>query len=415
LYAMIRRHFLQFLPFFTFDTSFTSDATFKKEFLKEVNDREYWIKMLTAIAHPVLEALSKEQLKIKMPVETQPGQEQNRKEVTYLEAFGRLMAGMAPWLEMGPDSSKEGKLRQQYIELSVQSLSHAANPASADFMNFTRGGQPLVDAAFLAHALLRAPQQLWHNLDNNTQKNVITALLSTRIIKPGYNNWLLFSAMVEAALLKFSKQWDAMRVDYAIKQHLAWYKGDGMYGDGPDFHYDYYNSYVIQPMMLDILKAMEENGQGNKEVYDQVLKRAQRYAIIQERLISPEGTFPPTGRSLSYRFGAFQLLAQMALMKALPEELTPGQVRSGLTAVIKRSIEAPGTFDKQGWLRIGLCGSQPSIGETYISTGSLYLCTTGLLPLGLKPDDEFWISPATDWTAKKVWSGQNIVCDKALK
>jgi len=407
---MHRRSFLQFLPF----SALADFSVLKNKGIKQENDREYWINTLTTIANPVLQSLSRGQLKAKMPVESVSGQEQSRKEVTYLEAFGRLMAGMAPWLELGPDNSPEGKLRQKYITLARQSLTQAVNPDSPDYMNFTKGGQPLVDAAFLAHALIRAPHQLWFTLDTKTQQQLIAALLATRSIKPPYNNWLLFSGMIEAALLKFTGQWDAMRVDYAIRQHMAWYKGDGVYGDGPDFHFDYYNSYVIQPMLIDILLVMDEKGQGNNEVYNLVLRRAQRYAAIQERLISPEGTFPPTGRSLAYRFGAFQLLAQLALMKALPGEITASQVRSALTAVIKKCMAAPLTFDKEGWLKIGLYGSQPGIGEGYISTGSLYLCTTGLVSLGLKPEDEFWSGPATDWTAKKVWSGQNVDFDKAL-
>ncbi len=77
-------------------------------------------------------------------------------------------------------------------------------------------------------------------------------------------------------------------------------------------------------------------------------------------------------------------------------------------------IEAPGTFDKDGWLTIGFYGHQPDIGVTYISTGSLYLCTTGLVALGLPPDNEFWKSPATDWTAKKAWKGIDLKRDHAL-
>ena len=77
-------------------------------------------------------------------------------------------------------------------------------------------------------------------------------------------------------------------------------------------------------------------------------------------------------------------------------------------------IEAPGTFDADGWLTIGFCGHQPSIGETYISTGSLYLCAVGLLPLGLPPSDPFWQAPAADWTSKKAWGGQDLPADHAL-
>ena len=377
-------------------------------------DRAYWLSVLRRIADPVLDALSRSQLKSRMSVETLPGLEE-RRAVTHLEAFGRLMAGMAPWLELGPDGSDEGKIRQRYIELALKSLANAVNPKSADFMNFVEGSQPLVDAAFLAQALIRAPRQLWDKLNKETQSHLIDALRSTRKIKPSFNNWLLFSAMIEAALLKFDGRWDPMRVDYALKQHEQWYKGDGVYGDGPEFHWDYYNSYVIQPMLVDITRILKDAGQTSEEQFLKVMVRARRYAAVQERLVSPEGTFPPLGRSLAYRFGAFQLLSQMALMHELPEEIQPAQVRCALTAVIRRMTEAPGTFDENGWLRIGFCGHQPSIAEGYISTGSLYLCSAGLLALGLPADDIFWKSPAADWTAKKIWSGQEVKADHALK
>jgi hypothetical protein len=378
------------------------------------NDRAYWLSVLKKIADPVLEALSRGQLRSRMPVETLPGFEE-RKKVTHLEAFGRLMAGMAPWLEIGPDGSKEGKIRQHYIELAIKSLANAADPKSADFMNFTEGSQPLVDAAFLAQALIRAPRQLWGNLDEATRSRLIDALRSTRAIKPSFNNWLLFSAMVETALLKFDGNWDSTRVDYALRQHEQWYKGDGVYGDGPEFHWDYYNSFVIQPMLIDIIRTLKDAGQASEEQFQKVMARAKRYAAIQERLISPEGTFPPLGRSLAYRFGAFQLLSQMALKHELPEDIQPAQVRCALTAVIRRMAEAPGTFDENGWLRIGFCGHQPSMAEGYISTGSLYLCTVGLLALGLPANDIFWKSPPAEWTSKKIWSGQGVKADQALK
>jgi hypothetical protein len=55
------------------------------------------------------------------------------------------------------------------------------------------------------------------------------------------------------------------------------------------------------------------------------------------------------------------------------------------------------------------------MGETYISTGSLYLCTVGLLPLGLPAGDEFWTCAAEEWTAKRSWGGQDVGRDHALK
>lgn len=380
----------------------------------KIPDRKYWLDVLIRIANPLLESLSKGELKTSMPVECRPGMEANRRKVTYLEAFARLMTGMAPWLELGVDPSEEGLLRQKYILLAQKSIQMAVDPKSPDFMNFTDGGQPLVDAAFLAHAILRAPNVLWHQLNTTTRQQLVAAMKSSRTITPGYNNWLLFSAMVEAFLLFAGEQHDEMRMDLSIRKHMEWYKGDGLYGDGPDFHWDYYNSFVIQPMLQDVLRELMKQGNKYEENYNKVIARAGRYAHIQERLISPEGTFPAIGRSLPYRFGAFHLLAQMALQHRLPDALKPAQVRSALSAVIQRMIEAPGVFDSKGWLTIGFCGHQPNIGESYISTGSLYLCSVGLLPLGLPAGDPFWADAPMDWTSKKIWAGQDFPADHAI-
>ncbi|HEY3388288.1 MAG TPA: DUF2264 domain-containing protein [Prolixibacteraceae bacterium] len=378
-------------------------------------EREYLVNTLIRIADPVLEALSKNHLKERMPVESAPNQEADRRNYTYLEAFGRTLAGMAPWLELGPDDSPEGKLREKYILLAVQCIRNATNPATADFMNFTKGGQPLVDAGFLSQALLRAPTQLWGRLNEQERTNLTDALKSTRVITPGYSNWLLFSAEVEAALLKFTGSCDRMRIDYAVKEHMNWYKGDGIYGDGPNFHYDYYNSFVIQPMLLEVLQTLKEAGDKVDTNFELAFQRSRRYAAIQERLISPEGTYPVTGRSIAYRFGAFQVLAKMAQLHALPDDVSPQQVRSALYTLIKRQIEMPGTFDEKGWLTIGVAGHQPKAGEVYISTGSLYLCTEGLLMLGLPATDPFWQGDDEKWTSKKVWDGEDFPIDHALQ
>jgi len=225
---------------------------------------------------------------------------------------------------------------------------------------------------------------------------------------------VMFAATVEAALLVFGEPTLEPRLEGCVRKMLGWYVGDGVYGDGDFFHYDYYNSFVIHPMLVDVLATLTKHDAKFSPAQVIVLKRARRYAEIQERLIAPDGSFPAVGRSITYRFGAFQTLAQMAWQRELPEHLPPAQVRCALTAVIRRMLEAPGTFDANGWLRIGFCGHQPALGENYISTGSLYLCTAGLLPLGLPPTDEFWSTPATRWTAQKIWSGENLPADHAM-
>ena len=347
-----------------------------------------------------------------MPVEASPGLAQERAKSTHLEAFARSLCGIAPWLELQIEGEEAG-LQISYRQWAREGIRHGTDPSSADYMNFGVTPQSVVDAAFLVLGILRAPAQLWEKLDSATKKNVVKALQTTRQVLPGQSNWLLFSAMVEAGLCFMGEWWDALRVDYALETHREWFVGDGTYGDGKNFHWDYYNSFVIQPMLMKVLETVPARSAMWSSLKPVVMERARRYAAIQERMISPEGTFPAIGRSLTYRFGAFHLLSDVSLRRQLPEGVSPEQVRCALTAVMRRMIERPGTFDEKGWLTIGFSGHQPKMGETYISTGSLYLCAAAWLPLGLPASDVFWSGAAKPWTEVKIWGGEDIVADHA--
>jgi hypothetical protein len=379
----------------------------------ESNRRIYWVNVLQKIATPVLKNLAQRQLKSTMPVEA--ANPKDRAQYTHLEAFGRLLAGIAPWLAAQKLDASETGHQQQFITWAHESLDAATDPNSPDFMNFHRGGQAIVDSAFLSQGILRAPSVLLQPLEPRVQRQIIDALKSSRAIPtPTSNNWVMFAATIEAALHTMGEPTIKERLEDCVNRMLGWYKGDGVYGDGEFFHWDYYNSFVIHPMLLDVLIVLKQRDTQFEPIYNTELARARRYAQIQERLIAPDGTFPSIGRSTTYRFGALQSLAQIALMRQLPERVTPGQVRSAISAVIAKMIEAPGTFDGQGWLQIGFCGHQPSLAEGYISTGSLYLCTAALLPLGLPPGDDFWDAPTTLWTSQRIWAGESLPPDHAI-
>lgn len=369
-----------------------------------------WLIILDRLARPVLTALAEGKLRERMRIETHDARQENLPTATYLEAVGRLLTGIAPWLECDGGDDAEKQLRQEYRALTQKALGCGLDPESPDYLlkHITR--QILVDTAFLAHAVLRAPTQLWTNLSEKTKQDLVGGLELSRTILPAYNNWLLFSASVEAALHRIGRWHDPMRVDCAVRQHLQWYKGDGVYGDGADFHFDYYNSYVIHPMLRAV--AREFGDLVAAADAERIEKRAVRYAAIQERMIMPDGSFPVVGRSICYRGGAFHLLADSALLHTLPAEVAPAQVRCGLTAVLRRTM-GENAYRQDGFLTIGLQGSQRGLAESYISTGSLYLCSAILLPLGLRPEDEFWAGADAPWTQVRVWSGENVPADHA--
>ena len=379
-------------------------------------DRTYWLQQVELVSDPVFKALKERNLRRNMPVEAAPGQTQARTVGTHLEALGRLLAGLAPWLELEPstgETPKETALRNQYRDSAIAGITSALDPSSPDYMHFGESPQTLVDSSFLALALLRAPKQLLQKLDTKTQQRLAEALVTQRKVQPPFNNWLLFAAMNEALLMTLNQPWDRMRIDYALRELQSWYLGDGTYGDGPHFHWDFYNSFVIHPYLLQLMDTLGDQSPSWSAMRTPIHQRAQRYAAIQERLIAPDGSFPPIGRSITYRCGAFHLLADAARRNILPEGVTPPQVRAALSAVIKRTLAPNGTFSSDGWLQIGLAGHQPGLGETYISTGSLYLCSAVWLPLGLPPTDPFWSQPPQPWTSQTIWSGNNLQADHA--
>lgn len=382
-----------------------------------MTDRDYWIRTLLMIGDPLLEACKQRELKARLP---QQGPE-DRQRFASLEAVGRYLAGMAPWLELEADDTEEGKLRARYGELAREAIDAISDPKSPDFALWHGGdaddprAQPLVDASFLALAIVRAPNALWHALAPRVQSNLIEQFHTSKKILPGQNNWLLFGAMMDVALREMGEEWDSMRIDYALRKHMDWYVGDGVYQDGNWFAADYYNSFVIQPYLVDVIRRMDGVEWRWNGILEMIMQRARRYAEQQERIISPEGTFPPLGRSLTYRFGAFHALAQIAFLKELPESLPPAQVRSALSAVIRRMMDMPGNFDELGWLNIGFCGHQPELGERYITVGSQYLCSTVFLPLGLSEDDVFWAGDAMPWTSQRLFGGESLPAEVALE
>lgn len=381
------------------------------------DDRVTWLHWLETVSEPVLSALSQRELRKRMPVESVKGHEAERAIGTHLEAVGRLMMGIAPWLELDAsprESARETKLRERYRGMARGAIASAVDPASPDYMRFGDSSQTVVDASFLALGLLRAPKQLIDTMSATTKQQMIAAMIAERKVLTGVNNWVLFSAMDEALLHRLGAEYDKMRVAYALNSLHSWYKGDGLYGDGPDFHADNYNSYVMHPYLLMLMQVVGDEAVAWKAMRPDIEKRSSRYAAIQERMIGPDGSFPVLGRSITYRAGAFHLLADAALRGLLPEHLSPAQVRGALTATQQRTLGAAQTFDGNGWLQIGLAGHQPSLGETYISTGSLYLCSAAWLPLGLPHTHAFWSSPATAWTQKKVWAGDDAPADHAM-
>ena len=374
------------------------------------SDRAYWCSLAWKMAQPVLENMAKGELQQNMLTEFSPSFDNRNRKVVYMETYGRLMAGIAPWVASEPSDPQEAEQVRQLRSWALQSYKNAVDPQSPDYLCWGVAGQNLVDAAYIAESFLRAYDVLWVPLDEVTKQRYIHEFTSLRAIDPPYTNWFLFSSVIEAFMAKAGAQWDEFRVHTAIRKVEEWYMGDGWYADGPVFAFDYYSSYVFHAMYLETLQAMIDAKANTRidyqKYYDRALPRAQKFAIILERLISPEGTFPVFGRSIPYRMATMQPLALLAWYGKLPEELSNGQVRAALTQVMHRMFDQQNNFNEGGFLTIGFCGSQPDVADWYTNNGSLYMTSLAFMPLGLPSNHPFWTDAAQPWTQVKAWNGQ---------
>lgn len=163
------------------------------------------------------------------------------------------------------------------------------------------------------------------------------------------------------------------------------------------------------------MSCAAKHGLKNADFCPQQQRRLGRYAEQLERMISPEGSYPVIGRSITYRFGSFHAMSSAALMHLLPAHLNPAQVRCGLTAVIRRQLSQPNTFDANGWLRVGYTGAQINMSEDYINTGSEYLCCAAFCALGLPVTDPFWANPYAPWSGLRAWNNVEIPRDHSIR
>lgn len=402
-----------FTVLFLFSSADLSAGQKKKD--KVMSDREIWCDIMWRMAAPVLSNMSEGKLQENMQLELSPTWDGRDRRVSYMECFGRLMAGIAPWLSLPDDDTAEGKQRSQLRAWALQSYKNAVDPSSSDCLLWSENFQTLVDAAYIAESFLRAYNSLWMPLDSVTKERYICQFIALRRINPLYTNWLLFTSTIETFLHKVGAKADYYRIDSALRKVSEWYIGDGWYSDGPSFAFDYYNSFVIHPMFFECLEVLTDGGKKKRDwsgsTFMRATKRMQRYSVILEHLISPEGAFPVFGRSITYRTGVLQPLALAAWKELLPEELSKGQVRAAMTAVIKRMFADERNFNKKGFLTLGFNGKQPHTANVYTNNGSLYLASLAFLPLGLSADHPFWTSPAESWTSKKAWEGEEFPKD----
>ena len=369
-----------------------------------MKDYDLWKNILFKISLPVLDGFLNETIKNEFHIQYSTHLDKNTIEnnnVVFIELFCRTILGLSGYLN---------NIEDEEHNFILNKVLKCFDIVFNGYIIFDCKDQLLVEMANLVLSFYYCPL-LWKNINNATKNNIIKVMKKAYNYNPHDNNWILFSCIVGIFLYKNKYINNIIKIYTNIRNFENFYVGDGWYKDGNDFHMDYYNSYVILPFLCEIYKQLD-----NKTKYEDTFEKLVRHSEFLERLISSDGSFPVFGRSAVYRTAIFHALVYSCFNQKISSNLTFGQIRSGLTEVIKKVfVNNLLNFNEKGFLNLGFSSFQPQIADKYSNSGSVYFSLLVFLPLGLNKNHDFWSSENEEWSQKKLWSGKSINKDAFLR
>jgi hypothetical protein len=309
--------------------------------------------------------------------------------VDAIESFARIASAWGAWLH-NPDNPATLKFQDREIDLETllrQALLDGTNPTNP----YTYWGdighmdQRIVESADIAVAVWMSRERVFHKMTAVEQEQIIAWLAQVDGKGTYTDNWILFTAMVQAVRhhLGFPSPLDDL--DNRLMQISEFYRGDGWYVDGPTDEFELYNAWMFGWHYL--LWAWID-GDRRPNHRQKVLERARSFIDGFLHFFGANGSYAAWGRSVVYRFAAIAPLAVGDFLKIAPED--PGLLRRASSGCIRYFYDR-GLFDPEHhFVRQGYHGNFPPAGEAYISPGSPYWCCHGLFALTFDRDDPFW-------------------------
>ena len=173
---------------------------------------------------------------------------------------------------------------------------------------------------------------------------------STRVITPAFSNWLLFTAMVEAGLARSARRGIGRASTTPCGSTSSGTSATATTATGPTSTGT--TTTASSSSRCCSTSSMPSAGTSPNEPGAGRTRRGRPCgprcspgpdAMPRSRSASsrPTAAFPAIGRSIAYRAGAFQLLAQIALRRELPEGVAPARSEAALSAVLDPHARRP--------------------------------------------------------------------------
>ncbi len=350
----------------------------KTDWKGKLNTKEDFRELLLEIIRPLIPYYSKERAELVLGV-TATNYDQK---AIRLEAFSRPLWGLVPFFAGGGSDA-------EFEDIYRKGLAAGTNPESAEYWGgFHAFDQRFVEMAAISYGLILTPEKLWEPLNEKEKDHLADWLYGINEYELPVCNWVLFAVLVNIALKKLGRKYDAEKLEKYLQGADTFYLGEGWYQDGDSGQKDYYVSFAIHFYSLFYAKVMEEEDPERCRLYKE---RALEFAKTFIYWFDENGASLPFGRSLTYRFSQVSFFC--ACLTAGVEPFPIGVMKGLIVRHLCDWMEKP-VFDRNDILTIGYGYPNLVMGERYNGPGSPYWALKTFAVLMLPDDHPFWKAEA---------------------
>lgn len=345
-----------------------------KEWCEKLNTKEDFQKLFLKIVNPLLPYYSEEKAELILGVSaTSYDQKAIR-----MEGFSRPLWGLVPFWAGGGESPV-------FEDIYRKGLAAGTNPDSKEYWGgFHSFDQRFVEMAAISYGLILTPEKLWDPLSETEKDNLCNWLYGINEYELPICNWILFAVLVNVALKKLGRRYDAEKLEAYLKGVETFYLGDGWYQDGDSGQKDYYVSFAIHFYSLFYVMVMKEEDEERCKVFRE---RALMFAKQFLYWFDDRGASLPYGRSLTYRFSQVSFFSACLMADVLP--FSVDIIKGLIVRHLRDWLEKP-IFDRNDILTIGYGYPNLVMGERYNSPGSPYWALKTFAFLMLPDEHPFW-------------------------
>ena len=345
-----------------------------KEWEGKLNSKEDFRKLLLEILRPLLPYYSEEKAELILGV-TATNYDQK---AIRLEAFSRPLWGLVPLWASGGSAP-------EFEQIYREGLAAGTKVGGKEYWGgFHAFDQRFVEMAAISYGMILAPDKLWEPLGDTQRDDVASWLYGINQYELPVCNWILFAVLVNLALKKLGRKYDADKLEQYLQGVETFYLGDGWYQDGDSGQKDYYVSFAIHFYSLFYVKVMEKE---DPERCARYRERAKNFARQFIYWFDDSGAALPFGRSLTYRFSQVSFFS--ACLMAGVEPFSVGVMKGLIVRHLCNWMKKP-IFDRDDILTIGYGYPNLIMGENYNGPGSPYWALKTFAILMLPDDHAFW-------------------------